>query len=202
MYNGKQLLKVVTSPIQRAGQNFTLSPDGLSLAVIHDNAAAKGNLVTHQTSIEIYKLPPLSAKDAAQIKVEAAMAPEPADVHMLFSPEEIKAALAAKPDTEASVPSQSASKALTPADSRIAGDAIPPAATPASASATGTIPSSDLAPACANLKDTASAPNACPAAPSPNAATASDNSDNSADPAAEPVKRRKPPTLYEPAPPR
>ena len=30
---GKQLLHVECSPVERAGQNFTLSPDGLSLAL-------------------------------------------------------------------------------------------------------------------------------------------------------------------------
>jgi hypothetical protein len=207
MYNGKQLLKVVTSPIQRAGQNFTLSPDGLSLAVIHDNPGTKGDLVTHQTSIEIYKLPVLSTKDLAQIKLEAGMAPEPvpadANVRMRFSSEEIQAALAAKPDT--SVPSaQSNAKGLTPEDSRIAGDTIPPAAppaTPADPSATGTIPASDRGPACANLQDTkATTPEAgaCPVAPSQSTAAAPETA---ADPDAQPEKRRKPPTLYEPGPP-
>ncbi len=220
MYNGKQLLKVVTSPIQRAGQNFTLSPDGLSLAVIHDNPAAKGDLVSHQTSIEIYKLPALSSKDLEQVKLEASMAPEPApadaDVHMRFSAEEIKAALAAKPATEArpeAMP-QTGSKTLSPVDSRIAGDQIPPAAPPSSAPpastetaasaptpASGTIPSSDPAPACANLKD--ASVSACPAAPSPNtaAATPDPSSDSDADSNTEAPKRRKPPTLYEPVPP-
>jgi hypothetical protein len=202
MYNGRQLLKVVTSPIQRAGQNFTLSPDGLSLAVIHDNPTARGDTVTHQTSIEIYKLPPLSTKDLAQIKLEAAMAPEPApadkDVHMLFSAEEIKAALAARPGREASnAPAQPDSKALTPADSRIAGDAIPTAASPAAANspvstASGVIPSSDPAPACANLKDTTSGAAVCPV-PAPPGSAAADSD-------AQAEKRRKPPTLYEPAP--
>ena len=34
--SGKQLLHVDCSPIARAGQNFALSPDGMSLAVIRD----------------------------------------------------------------------------------------------------------------------------------------------------------------------
>jgi len=128
--------------------------------------------------------------------------PTPADndVHMRFSPEEIKAALAAKLNTEASGSSSpSDPKAATPADSQIAGDEIPPAASPVSAAASksGTIPDSDPAPACANLKDTTSVAAACPAAPSPSASAPY----ASADPDAQPEKRRKPPTLYEPAPP-
>ncbi len=204
MYNGKQLLKVVTSPIQRAGQNFALSPDGLSLAVLHDNSTAKGELVTHQTSIEIYKLPNLSDKDMAQIKLEAAMAPEPAGVHMRFSAEEIKAALAAKPDMTNSPEPDTHS--ASPADSRIAGDRIPPPA-PADSTApptSGTIPTSEIAPACATLTDpSATSAIGCPVAPSsrPVAPTASSAAAANADSDAEPEKRRKPPTLYEPAPP-
>ena len=209
MYNGKQLLRVVTSPIQRAGQNFTLSPDGLSLAVIHDNASAKGDVVSHQTSVEIYKLPELSGKDLAQIKLEATMAPEPVngDVHMRFSSEEIKAALTAKPEVIDSDPSTPPNPRETaPADSRIAGDPIPSPATTASTGstappATGTIPSSDLAPACATLTDPSAAPAAgCPVTPSSKTAAKSP-SPTDGDPDVLIEKRRKPPTLYEPAPP-
>ena len=208
MYNGKQLLRVVTSPIQRAGQNFTLSPDGMALAVIHDTATAKSDVVTHATFIEIYPLPPLSNKDNDQVKLEAAMAPEPAPaehgVHMRFSVEEIKAALAAKPDTENSAPSNEPN----PADSRIAGDPIPSAASgspnpsvSAAEPASGTIPSSDPAPAC-DTPDagTSTAPAACPV--STRQKTASTPPVTSAlDPDAPTEHRRKPPTLYEPAQP-
>jgi hypothetical protein len=201
MYNGKQLLRVVTSPIQRAGQNFTLSPDGLSLAVIHDNPTAKGDVVTHQTSIEIYRLPALSGKDLDQIKLEAAMAPAPAEVHMRFSADEIKAALAAKPDTTESAPADA--HATTPADSRIAGDAIPPAsiATPAEASTSGTVPSSDPAPACANLANANPTPAACPVTPPSKSVAATTPAATATNGDAPSEKRRKPPTLYEPAPP-
>ncbi|WP_263383906.1 hypothetical protein [Granulicella arctica] len=65
-YNGKQLLQLQTTPVQRAGQNYDLSPDGLRLAVIRDRA------------VEIYHLPPLVGADEAAIR--AAKALEPADV--------------------------------------------------------------------------------------------------------------------------
>ena len=198
MYNGKQLLRVVTSPIQRAGQNFTLSPDGLELAVIHDNPAFKSGVVTHQTSIEIYKLPPLSGKDQSQVKLEAAMAPESSNSHMRFSLTEIKDALAAKQVIDDSNPdSLSNAHATLPSDSRIVGDpVVSPAASPAT-STTGTIPSSDTAPACATLTEASSASaNACPVKPQPKADT-QDPATDSEDP---PTKRRKPPTLYDPAP--
>src|SRR6185437_10840438 len=38
MESGKQLLHVDCSPVVRAGQNFALSPDGMSLAVVRENA--------------------------------------------------------------------------------------------------------------------------------------------------------------------
>jgi len=93
-YNGKQLLRAYTSPIQRSGQNFALSPDGLSLAVIHDPTIVypshdtPENVVRHPV-IEIYKLPPLSDKDRQQTQVEAALAPPSKDVPVQFSSAEM-----------------------------------------------------------------------------------------------------------------
>ncbi len=60
---GKQLLRADCSPVERAGQNFAFSPDGLYLAVIHADA------------IEIYPLPPLSSKDQAALKLAQSSAP-------------------------------------------------------------------------------------------------------------------------------
>jgi|GEM_PF-633019 len=199
MYNGKQLLRVTTSPIQRAGQNYALSPDGGSLAVIRDTLSpVKGGGIAHSTAVEIYPLPPLSDKDQAQVRIEAAMAPNPSHTAMRFSIGEIKAALA---DTPASAPASlkeaTAGKgSVTPADSRMVGDTIPSASaaaqpsSPAVAakSSTGTIPSSDPGAACATLADTKSGSAACPVN------TSADSADVT------PAHPRKPPTLYEPAP--
>jgi hypothetical protein len=60
---GKQLLRADCSPVERAGQNFALSPNGLSLAVVHADA------------IEVYNLPPLTDKDAAAVKLAQTSAP-------------------------------------------------------------------------------------------------------------------------------
>jgi hypothetical protein len=65
--SGKQLLRIDCSPIARAGQNFALSPDGLSLSVIRNNA------------IEIYALPPLTPQDQADVKHAQAIVPEDND---------------------------------------------------------------------------------------------------------------------------
>ncbi len=64
-YDGRQLQKVNASPIQRAGQNFDLSPNGLALAVVQN-----GN-------IAVYKVPPLNGKDQAALKLARTMEPPP-----------------------------------------------------------------------------------------------------------------------------
>ncbi|MDW5267789.1 MULTISPECIES: hypothetical protein [Acidobacteriaceae] len=64
MESGKQILHVDCSPVVRAGQNFALSPDGMGLAVLRENA------------VEIYPLPPLSKKDQSDLKEARAMVPE------------------------------------------------------------------------------------------------------------------------------
>jgi hypothetical protein len=60
---GTQLLHVNATPVARAGQNYALSPNGLSLAVIRTDA------------IEIYTLPELSGKDREALQKAEAAAP-------------------------------------------------------------------------------------------------------------------------------
>ena len=55
MVTGKPVFHLVVTPVQRAGQNFSLAPDGLALAVIRAGA------------LEIYRLPGLSAKDRGEV---------------------------------------------------------------------------------------------------------------------------------------
>jgi hypothetical protein len=62
--SGKQILHVDCSPVARAGQNFSLSPDGMGLAVVRENA------------LEIFPLPPLSKKDQADVKEARALVPK------------------------------------------------------------------------------------------------------------------------------
>jgi hypothetical protein len=69
-YDGRTLLKTTATPIQRAGQNFDLSPNGLSFAVIHDS------------KLDVYALPKLTDKDREQLKLAAADAPEPNDARI------------------------------------------------------------------------------------------------------------------------
>jgi hypothetical protein len=61
--SGKQLLRADCSPVERAGQNFALSPNGLGLVVIHAG------------DLEIYNLPPLTDKDQTDLKLARSSAP-------------------------------------------------------------------------------------------------------------------------------
>ena len=82
-YNGKQLFRMDCSPVERAGQNFALSDDGLRLAVVREStvhhAATKDYdaYTERSTAVEVYPLPPLTDKDRAA--VQAAQAGAPAD---------------------------------------------------------------------------------------------------------------------------
>ncbi|MEO8737823.1 MAG: hypothetical protein ABI380_14935 [Edaphobacter sp.] len=100
MESGKQLLHVDCSPIERAGQNFALSPDGMNLAVIREGA------------IEIYDLPPLSPKDLAEVKEARALVPEESVLPIQFSaPSQAPATAGVSPSESnaASPPATSAS---------------------------------------------------------------------------------------------
>jgi len=62
-YDGRQLLKLAVTPVQRAGQNIDLSPDGTSLAAFHDGA------------VEVYRLGAVTGKDRQAIDALAKLAP-------------------------------------------------------------------------------------------------------------------------------
>jgi len=123
--SGDQLLKVECSPIERAGQNFALSPNGLNLGIVHANA------------VEIYKLPPLTKKQKAAIDLAQSSAPKevevPVHVSTQPSPEE-----AEEPLTQ---PAATTSSAATPVQANSAPattptpQPAPPASSPAPAPA-------------------------------------------------------------------
>lgn len=62
-YSGKQLLRVEASPVQRAGGNYDLSPEGLRFAVIREGA------------IEVYPLPALTAADVEGVRRAKTLVP-------------------------------------------------------------------------------------------------------------------------------
>jgi hypothetical protein len=80
-YDGRQLFKIDCSPVERAGQNFALSQDGLRLAVVREtmvhHVATKDFAAYDQTeaAVEVYTLPPLSKEDQAAVKEAAKLAP-------------------------------------------------------------------------------------------------------------------------------
>ncbi len=71
--SGKQILRVDPLPVQRAGQNFSLSPDGMDLAIVHGD------------SIDIYRLPPLTTKEQEAVKQAQAAAPPTNDAPIRFA---------------------------------------------------------------------------------------------------------------------
>jgi hypothetical protein len=60
---GKQLLQLDASPVQRTGQNYDLSADGLRLAIIRGEA------------VEIHRLPALTAADETALRTVATLKP-------------------------------------------------------------------------------------------------------------------------------
>jgi hypothetical protein len=91
-HDGRILLKVQASPIQRTGQNFDISPDGLSFAVLRAD------------HLDVFHLPPLTAKDQEQVKLAAADMPEKNDARIRLTITRPAAAAPAKADTALTIP--------------------------------------------------------------------------------------------------
>lgn len=111
--SGKQLLRVESLPVQRAGQNFSLSPNGLSLAVLHID------------EIDIYSLPPLTPKDQAAVREAQTMAPPETETPVSLS----RSVAAPSSPSEAATPpaeSQSPGSTLNPVDTGNASNGTPP----------------------------------------------------------------------------
>lgn len=111
-HDGRILLKTQASPIQRTGQNFDLSPDGLSFTVIRN-----GNL-------DVFRLPELSKKDSEQVKLAAALV-EKNDARIRLNP--IRPASAAKttPPATTSEPVLTVKSTDTPPENPSPADAQP-----------------------------------------------------------------------------
>lgn len=71
--NGNQLLHLDCVPIETAGQNFSISPDGMTLALRNNGA------------IDFYAMPALTNKEQADVKLALASAPEEAEVPVRLS---------------------------------------------------------------------------------------------------------------------
>jgi len=136
-FDGRVLLKVQATPIQRAGQNFDLSPSGTKFAVLRG-----GNL-------EVYTLPALTGKDQKAVQMAGSLAPEANDAPVKLNSVEVKVAEAEMTsgetkaaDTAAggSVPAPAAAPAAQPTATALpAGDAVQQSAPAAAEGASGDV---------------------------------------------------------------
>ena len=120
---GKQLLHADCSPVQRAGQNFTLSPDGLALAVVHAD------------TIEIYTLPPLTTKDESDLKLARSIAPPESDLPVHFNGPATSSSTDSDTDT-VTQPNPQPAPAATPTPANAPANTPPASSQPASANQT------------------------------------------------------------------
>jgi hypothetical protein len=166
---GKQLLRADCSPVERAGQNFAFSPDGLSLAVVHADA------------IEIYALPPLTSKDQAALKLAQSSAPPETNLPIHFGNQVANNSADSdlEPDVQPALPTETG-PAVTPTNSSAQPDTQPTATTHAEAPAT----TLDAEQPTVKSHSSATTPAAEPAT----------SSGSPADP--EPGQHRAPPSLY------
>jgi hypothetical protein len=137
--SGKQILHVDCSPVARAGQNFALSPDGMKLAVIRENA------------VQIYTLPPLSTADRVEVNEARALIPHQDQLPIDFAVSSAHPAAAAESEEPSSNAPENAGPVAAKADSPEAPKApSTPAPAPAAAvapkPAVSNIPSGYAAP--------------------------------------------------------
>jgi hypothetical protein len=118
MESGKQILHIDCSPVARAGQNFALSPDGMSLAVVRENA------------LEVFPLPPLSKKDQDDVKEARALIPKNDSLPINFAGPSPESA-AASPTSSEPAPVKAALPATQPEAQKVQQASSVPVATPA-----------------------------------------------------------------------
>jgi hypothetical protein len=188
--SGKQILHADCTPVERAGQNFALAPDGLSLALIHSDA------------IEIYRLPPLTPKEENAVKLAQTSAPPENDLPVRFVSQPSPSAEEA--DSTVQPEAQPDNAVVTPTAAAPDSDQTSQPATHANAPTSNDLDHATAAPS-EHLDQVTARPSGQPAPalaqPSDNAAKPSDNPSQSAGTAQSsgdptPEAHRKPPTLY------
>ena len=97
--SGKTIFHTECTPAARAGQNFALSPDGMSIAVIRE-----GN-------VEIYALPPLGPQDKTAIQLAEKTAPPASDAAVDLSEISTKIPVSSSPDAQDSLSSPATASA-------------------------------------------------------------------------------------------
>lgn len=122
-HDGRQLLKIQATPIQRSGQNFDLSPQGLRLAVVRN-----GN-------IEIYPLPALTSADRKALDEARKMEPERTEAPVRLNSVAVAAPEPATTAPDTTTPETAATQAETPVSApRSPATGTTAGASPASAS--------------------------------------------------------------------
>ena len=82
MHTGRQLFRIDCTPVERSGQNFDISPDGLRLGVIreaeirHKGDAGSPANTSKSAGVEVYALPPLTNQDRSDMKAAELTAPK------------------------------------------------------------------------------------------------------------------------------
>ena len=115
-HTGKQLFHMVFTPAQKSGENFSLSADGLRLALVRNGV------------VEIYKMPALSGKDEQEVKAARTLALDHALVPITLASRkrttvtERVASMAPKKETVVTAPAADTAPAAVAA----AADVIPP----------------------------------------------------------------------------
>ena len=128
-YDGKQLFHIVCTPVERAGQNFALSPDGMLLAVVrqtlvrHTATKESGAFVQLEAGVEVYALPPLTATDQAALRAAQTLAP--ADTGARIDLALARSSESAAKKTAAAVKGTSAKVGVVNDSSTVAAEAIP-----------------------------------------------------------------------------
>ena len=128
-YNGKLLFRIDCTPVERAGQNFALSDDGMRLAVVREtmvhHAATKDydEYTEREAAVEVYALPPLTEQDKAAVKQEEALAPQDTGARIDLSLERVSTPTArdAASGADAGSGTIAASSAITAGASSAAG---------------------------------------------------------------------------------
>jgi hypothetical protein len=100
-YDGKVLFRTDCTPVERAGQNFALSADGMRLAVVREtlvhHAATKDydEYTEREAAAEVYALPALTEQDKAAVKQAEDLAPKNMGARIDLSLERISTPVAA-----------------------------------------------------------------------------------------------------------
>ena len=80
-HDGRVLFRMDCTPVEPAGHNFDLSPDGLKIALVreievhHKGTKDTAAYTDKEAGVEIYALPPLTDKDQSEVKALAINAP-------------------------------------------------------------------------------------------------------------------------------